>query len=305
MALAAIAGSGAAAAGLAGAVVRPTPRLAPRVRPYNHVARTSLGLAPDVVAESADGTLVARFFAPLLAGWLRKVGRRIESRSDDELARVLFQAGRSDLDVEQFRVRQVARGVLGSIVFGACALAWVRVPVIVLVLAVAGFVWGSSRVRAAIDAAVDQRSARIRLELGTVAQLLALHLRTGAGPVQAVQRFSERGHGVLADELRAVVASIRAGSREADAFRRAAELTPAVEAARLYLLFANGVDRGADLAAALLTIADDVRDARRDDVKRRSIKSRAAMLVPTIGILAPVMLLFIAAPLPSIVFGSR
>ena len=32
---------------------------------------------------------------------------------------------------------------------------------------------------------------------------------------------------------------------------------------------------------------------------------RAAMLVPTIAVLAPVMLLFIAAPLPSIVFGSR
>ena len=29
------------------------------------------------------------------------------------------------------------------------------------------------------------------------------------------------------------------------------------------------------------------------------------MLVPTIAVLAPVMLLFIAAPLPSIVFGQR
>jgi hypothetical protein len=29
------------------------------------------------------------------------------------------------------------------------------------------------------------------------------------------------------------------------------------------------------------------------------------MLIPTIGILAPIMLLFIAAPLPSIVLGQR
>jgi hypothetical protein len=29
------------------------------------------------------------------------------------------------------------------------------------------------------------------------------------------------------------------------------------------------------------------------------------MLVPTIAVLAPVMLLFIAAPLPSIVFGGN
>jgi hypothetical protein len=34
------------------------------------------------------------------------------------------------------------------------------------------------------------------------------------------------------------------------------------------------------------------------------VRRRAAMLVPTIAVLAPVMLLFIAAPLPTIVFGS-
>jgi Flp pilus assembly protein TadB len=305
VALVASIGVGGACAGVVGLVVRPTPRLGPRFRPYNHVARTALGLAPDVMVGAQDNTMVARFFAPLMAASIRGLSRRIESRSDDELERVLYQAGRADVGVEQFRLRQVARGALGAVGFGAVALAVARVPIVVLAMVLAGFVWGTSRVRAGVDAAVERRTGQIRLELGTVAQLLALHLRTGAGPVQAVQRFAARGRGVLADEMSAVVASIRAGSREADAFRRAAALTPSVEAARMHLLFANGVDRGADLAAALLTIADDVRDARRDEVKRRSIKSRAAMLIPTIGILAPVMLLFIAAPLPSIVFGSR
>jgi hypothetical protein len=32
---------------------------------------------------------------------------------------------------------------------------------------------------------------------------------------------------------------------------------------------------------------------------------RAAMLVPIIAVLAPTMLLFIAAPIPSLVFGAR
>jgi hypothetical protein len=40
-------------------------------------------------------------------------------------------------------------------------------------------------------------------------------------------------------------------------------------------------------------------------VRKQAIRRRAAMLLPTIGILAPIMLLFIAAPLPSIVFGHH
>lgn len=39
-------------------------------------------------------------------------------------------------------------------------------------------------------------------------------------------------------------------------------------------------------------------------MRRAATKRRAAMLIPIIAILAPVMLLFVAAPLPSLVFGT-
>jgi pilus assembly protein TadC len=68
-------------------------------------------------------------------------------------------------------------------------------------------------------------------------------------------------------------------------------------------LLAAAEERGADLAPALLALADDVREERRDDFKRASTKRRAALLVPIIAVLAPVMLLFVGAPLPSLVLG--
>jgi hypothetical protein len=52
-------------------------------------------------------------------------------------------------------------------------------------------------------------------------------------------------------------------------------------------------------------LSDDLRDSQREERHREAVRRRAAMLVPTIGVLAPIMLLFIAAPLPSIVLGSR
>ena len=57
--------------------------------------------------------------------------------------------------------------------------------------------------------------------------------------------------------------------------------------------------------AGCSALSEDLRDARREEMRKTATKRRAAMLVPTIAVLAPVMLLFIAAPLPSIVFGGR
>jgi Flp pilus assembly protein TadB len=130
-------------------------------------------------------------------------------------------------------------------------------------------------------------------------------VRTGAGPIQATQRIVDRGHGALVDELDTVLRMVRNGTSEPEAFRRAADDTPEPAAARTFKLFATGTERGVDLADGLRALSEDLRDSRREEIRKTATKRRAAMLVPTIAILAPVMLLFIAAPLPSIVFGSR
>ena len=152
---------------------------------------------------------------------------------------------------------------------------------------------------------MTDHAARIRLELYTVNQLLAMHLRTGAGPMQAVQRLADRGHGVVCGELRDTLTWIRSGMAESAAFRHAAEITPEPNATRTYQLIAAGVERGVDLAGGLLALSEDLRDPRREQLHKEAVRRRAAMLMPTIGILAPIMLLFIAAPLPSIVLGHR
>jgi len=145
----------------------------------------------------------------------------------------------------------------------------------------------------------------MRLELYTVNHLLAMHVRAGAGPVQAVQSVVDRGSGTVVDELEEALGWMQHGVSEAEAFRRAAELTPEPSAGRTYKLFAASAERGSDLGAALRALSEDLRDARREELRRLATKRRAGMLIPIIGVLAPVMLLFIAAPIPSMLFGGR
>jgi len=303
--------AGAIGTGLAGVarVCRPpSPRLAVRVRPYAVAARSALGHVPEPaagpVALGAESTL-PRLFGPALRAAASKVSNAVDSRGDEQLARLLRQAAQNDLTPERYRVQQLTHAALFAAGAAIVVAITLKTPLVVLAAGVAGFVYGASRTRSRLERAITARAARIRLELYTVNHLLAMQVRTGSGAMQAVQRVVERGHGVVVDELDDVLTWTRSGLGEAEAFRRAAELTPEPSAARTYQLLAAGVERGVDLGGGLLALSADIRDARREQMHKDAVRRRAAMLVPTIAILAPIMLLFIAAPLPSIVLGHH
>jgi tight adherence protein C len=288
---------GVIAAGATGLLVTPRRRLADKVRPY----RAAVGDRADAASPSEGAA-----WTPARASTLLRVRPRLEStESRARLATQLRAAGFVDGSVEQFRVRQF--GTAGAMAAAGVALGALVLhsPVMTLLLAVCGAAVGYTRAPAQLAQRVEARQRRIRLELVTVDQVLAIHVRAGAGPVQAITRIADRGRGDVVDELRAILASIRSGRAEAEAFRHAATVTAEPHAARTYRLFALAAEQGADLGTALRALSDDLRDVRRDELRREATRRRAAMLIPTIAVLAPIMLLFVIAPLPSIVLGGR
>ncbi|MBW3659262.1 MAG: type II secretion system F family protein [Actinobacteria bacterium] len=311
--LVAVLSSALTAAAVTAVLVPPTRRLAGRVRPYTLAARTSLGRSADVRAVAsphADASTFARLFGPLLDGLVDRVGRLLDASSEEALLLKLAQA---DLlrDVpehrraHEHRVRQLGAALAGA---GGGLLVGVGLgmrPAGTVVMVVLGFVAGAARRRGALDRAIEERRERMRIELYTVNQLIAMNVRIGGGVLQAVHRVVERGNGALVDELADVLRAHESGVPAVTALTSAAERCAEPYVARTYRLLAAGAEHGSDLAEALLEHSEDVRQARREALKRSATRRRAAMLVPIIAVLAPVMLLFIAAPLPSIVFGVR
>ncbi len=299
----------------AGLLVSPTKRLASRVRPYTVASRTSLRRSADVLAVARpspllDAGTLRRLFGPPLDALAARLGRFLHTTSEERLLLRLRQAGMlldipEERRVQEHRIRQLANGAGGS-ALGVLAsmLAGVNAAVVLLV-GVVGFVGGVAHWRAKIDRAIDDRRTRMRIELYTVNHLLAMHVKVGGGVVQAVQRVVQRGNGAVVDELSSALVAHETGLRAAEAFQRMVRLTPEPNAARTYRLLGAGAEWGADLAEGLLSLAEDIREGRREALRRTATKRRAAMLIPIIAILAPVMLLFIVAPLPSLLFRLR
>jgi Flp pilus assembly protein TadB len=246
----------------------------------------------------------------MIGGLATRLGRLLERSGEKVTALQLRQAGwYRDLPEEEtvtaFRMAQLRSISLGGVLAFAIGqlLGLAAVPRIVLV--VLGLVVGATRQQGSLQGAITRRRERMCVEIYTVNQLLAMRVRAGGGVVHAVQDVVTRGEGEVVSELADALRLHRSGWRAGDAFRRIAELTPEPFCARTYRLLATAEERGADLAPALLDLSEDVRETRRETMRRSATKRRAAMLVPIIAILAPVLLLFVAAPLPYLITGWR
>lgn len=298
------AGSTALAAGLLVYSLFPPARsLASRISPY---------LSPGRVTSprrNPAGPLVT-VFGPMFRSLATSVGRMLERSGEKVTIVELRQAGwypdlPEEETVQAFRMAQLRTIATAA---GLAFLVGIMLglsPVQRFVLVGLGIVIGATRQRASLHSAIERRRERMCIEIYTVNQLLAMRVRAGGGVVHAVQDVVRRGEGEVVAELSDALRLHRSGWRAADAFRRIAELTPEPFCGRTFRLLATAEERGADLAPALLDLAEDVRETRRETLRRSATKRRAAMLVPTIAILAPVLLLFVAAPLPYLITGWR
>ncbi len=290
------------ATGLAIYLLIPPPRsLHGRVRPY--IRPTVADLSSPVQRSS-----LRRVFSPIVTQSAEALGRLIERQSKEVTLVRIRQAGwylgmADDEMLYAFRVAQLKNVVVGGL--GAFAVGTVLgTPMITrITLGMLGLIIGATRQRGRLEKAIEARRELMRIEIYTVNQLLAMRVRAGGGVVHAVGATVARGEGAVIDELSTALRLQRSGWRATDAFRRIAELTPEPYCARTYRLLASAEERGSDLAASLLALSEDVRETRRESIKRSATKRRAAMLLPTIAILAPVLIIFVAAPLPYLITG--
>lgn len=284
-------------------------RLVVRLEPFVIRTRTLLGLPADPAlladpSRPAPVGVLGRVFGPALADLADRLIRLLSGGRDDDLAQRLRHAGRSTETPAQWRLKTVGAGLLIATLVGMSGVVVGLGPVNIVALGLAALAMGIALGRGRLTTAVENRRARMRSELAVTSQLLAMRVRTGDGPLQAVQRIATTGTGPAASELAAVLAQITAGEADSHAFERLAMDTAEPAAARLYRLLATTAEQGGDLPRGLRALADDLRSQHREDLERSATRRRGLMVAATVLFLAPVMLIFVAAPIPRIVFGN-
>ena len=291
-------------------VVPPRRPLRVRLRPYTSLSRARLGTGyadpaiVDVTRRPPESALV-EVFGPMLARAARALSSVIDASDAETLERRLRQAGIEPASADQHRMRQLAHATAGLATGVALGLVVFRSGAMTLLMAACLGFPAATVQRNRVSRAIERRRERMRGEIYTVAHLLAVLIRTGHGPVEAVRGVTAMGRGPVVEELREALGWIGGGTSAQRAWDKLAESTPEPTAARLYRLLAASTRSSGDLAGPLLAVADDLRAERREQLARAAVRRRTAMLVPLLVLIAPVMVLFIGAALPSLVLGVR
>ena len=133
-------------------------------------------------------------------------------------------------------------------------------------------------------------------EFPTIAELLALAVAAGEGPVGALERVTRLSSGELSGELGRALAEARAGVPLVVALQGIAGRTNLAPLARFVDGVAIAVERGTPLADVLRAQAVDVREAGKRALLEAGGRKEIAMMVPVVFLVLPVTVLFALFP---------
>ena len=204
---------------------------------------------------------------------------------------------RSVLDVRVEQVRAaVAGSAIGALVGALGTVATGRSPLpTILLLALAGVPAGVVGRELALTRQVRRRQATVLAEFPVVAELLALAVTAGEGPVGALDRVCRLTGGVLSADLGAALTRVRAGAPHAPP--REDLRDPGVTVLTRFVVGRLvGVDRGTPLADVLRAQAADVRAAGRRELLEAGGRREIGMLVPVVFGVLPTTVLFAIYP---------
>ena len=245
-----------------------------------------------MVRPTADGPL-----AQILGPTLHRAAAVLDSvvGGTASVRRRLERAG-SPITVAEFRAEQVTWGLVAFCVAAAGAVVIALnspgrlLPLIVLVVlaAVSGALLRENR----LTAEVRSHERQVLTELPAVAELLALSVAAGEGPVAALERVVGRSDGALSRELAEVLGAVRTGTPVAAAFDAYSRRTGVPAVARFASGVAVAVERGTPLADVLHAQAGDVREAHRRALIETGARREVAMMVPVVFLVLPTTVMF-------------
>jgi tight adherence protein C len=266
------------------------PQLSQRVMPYLRDLPQSPGRpATGEVSRSA----VSAVFGPVLRSSAETLERLLGGAAS--VRRRLDRAA-LPTSVHDFRIEQVVWGLLAFTATATVSLLLAlrspgrTVPLIMVCLA--AFAVGVLLRDNRLTAQVAERERRILEEFPAVAELLALAVAAGEGPVSALDRVAVRGHGALAGDLRRVLADVNAGAPVSRALDAMAGRSGLPVVARFAEGMAVAVERGTPLADVLHAQAMDVREAGRRALIETGARKEVLMMVPVVFLVLPVTVLF-------------
>lgn len=269
--------------------------LADRVAPY----LTDTDVPSRLLAResSVRGSAVGRLTGPLLKDAVTFLDKVIGGQLS---VRRRLNALDAPMTVEQFRTEQVIWGAGAAAVAMLIGLLAVFTgqsnPAILVLLVVVATIGGVLGRDWWLSQAVAKRDAEMLVEFPVIAEMLALAVTAGEGPLGAIDRISRLAKGQLVSQLAGLLAETRSGTPLLQALTDLRDRSQLEPLARFLDGMAVAIERGTPLADVLRAQAADVRALGKRQLLESGGRKEIAMMVPVVFIVLPITILFALYP---------
>jgi tight adherence protein C len=274
-----------------------------RISLYLEAPRAHLGGSGSrEIGPLLPGEAARRVLGPLASRAFSVAARLVRALPPEEIEARLRQAGMA-MTVEAYRREQLL-WLLGTPLAMGAAGALTGHAAYVAVFFLGGLFAGARRLPERVRAETKRRNERLRAHLPAVAAALAMKIDSNKSLVVALSELVSQGSGPVVEDLGRAVHLMNAGYGEAGAFGLIAAEASEPAATRFYKFLAAATTGGLDLSKALLDQANELRAQRREEVERSAARRQMSLVVPNLLFMAPVLFIFLLAPLPLLLFGK-
>ena len=206
-----------------------------------------------------------------------------------------LQRVHAELDVTEFRVRQIGWALGGFGVGVLLAVATTPNAAVTVLLTLGGMLLAFLLLEQQVTSASDRWKRSVRLELPVVAEQIGMLLGAGYSLTASLDRVARRGRGSVARDLGAVTNRVRQGVTEDQALREWAEIADVDAVERLVSVLALN-RQASDLGRLIATEARGIRrDVHRELVETMEKRGQQVWIPVTVATLVPGVI-FIAIP---------
>lgn len=267
-----------------------------RVSPY--IKRSSERGALGFLENSARvHPVIDASVGPFLESVRAFAARALGSQREIE-KRLALAGGR--ITYRDFRIQQFTWAIVAFVASAALGMglfALERAPIIALLALVVIASVTAPLVRDyLLTSAISSRKQAMAREFPTIADLLALAISAGEGPIAAMERVARTSQGELSRELAIAVSEIRAGASLEDALINLGTRSPLDSLSRFAETIAVALERGTPLADVMRAQAQDARELSKRTLMESAGRREVYMLLPVVFLLMPLVIVFAVFP---------
>ncbi|MEX2324272.1 MAG: type II secretion system F family protein [Nitriliruptoraceae bacterium] len=246
-----------------------------------------------------SGASLRELFAPAIGHVAERVSRLLGIQED-----VGRRLQRLDLTVTvaEFRLRQATWAGIGALSGALASSLWGASAIFAAAFTVVGAALGFVLIEQRLIVADQGHRASVAREVPVIAEQIGMLIASGYSTIGAVDRVTERGHGLVSRDLRRCILRIRQGASERQAFSEWAELAQVESVTRFVGILALEKE-STDLGRLISNEARSMRRALQRELLEHIEKRGQQVWIPvTVAALVPGAI-FIGVPFSSALRG--